>query len=209
MKGSAGECSWRPLVQPQRRDAAEAAAEKPTTTADTEVVPPPPLAAFTKEDCMKRGFCIAFQTGACKKGKECPYLHQKGKSTDRSKSPPRGARERGRSPKRASSPERSDVSKVPCKFYAEGKCTRDKCPFLHAPKPGGGAAVATEAPSRPSGGMAARSGSSSLSRSASTAAVLAGLLTCIVPADTFLVPPSLPVIPRSLGVLPSSFLPPV
>ena len=48
-----------------------------------------------------------------------------------------------------------------------------------------------------------------VTRSASTAAILAGLLTCVVPADTLVVPPSLPVLARYFGVLPPSFLPPV
>ena len=156
---------------------------------------------------------MAFQTGECKKGKDCKYLHQKGKSRDRSPSPARSERGRDRSPKniRASSQTRSDVCKVPCKFFADGKCTRgDKCPFLHAPKPSGGGAVAADASGQQAaGGMAARGGSSLLSRSASAATLLAGLLTCVVPAETFSVTPSLPAAPRYIGVLPSSFVPPL
>ena len=46
---------------------------------------------------------------------------------------------------RSPSATRSDTSKIPCKFFAEGRCTKgDKCPFLHAPKEGGGGVAALD-----------------------------------------------------------------
>ena len=55
-------------VAKAKAKAAEAAARAAQATSSTAEVPPPPLSAFTKADCIKRGFCIAFQTGKCKLG---------------------------------------------------------------------------------------------------------------------------------------------
>ena len=59
--------------------AAEAAAKAARAQAAAKVEPPP-MSAFTKADCIKRGFCIAFQTGQCKLGDRSKSKHDKGKS---------------------------------------------------------------------------------------------------------------------------------
>ena len=115
--------------------AAEAAAKAAQALAAAKVEPPP-LSAFTKADCIKRGFCSAFQTGQCKLGDKCKYKHDKGKSRERGRSQSPGNRRGSRGDRRtrsASPANDRDVSKVPCRFFARGKCTRDNCPFLHAP----------------------------------------------------------------------------
>ena len=108
----------------------------------------------------------------------------------------------------ASPARKGDVSNIPCKFFKENKCTRDNCPYLHdasaialearetSQEVGPTVAVAT--PPRHSVALAVR-----VSHSMVAAAVLVGMLTCVVPAGTTtLLPPSVAMLVTALAGFP-------
>ena len=133
------------------------------------------LSSLTADDCKARDLCFAFQKGKCTKGKACPWKHIMAKTRERSPSPERGrTNKRGsksRSRSRSGSREQRDTSEVPCKFFAEGKCTRgDQCFYKHGDKPG-------RKPAPKEARAFVRATPASLA-----AVAVAGLITCALPA---------------------------
>ena len=99
--------------------------------------------------------CKFFLQGNCTKGKDCKFSHPANSgapATGKGKGKDRRPRSKSRDKGKGKGKDRSktlpkDKKKIPCKFFSQGKCTANPCPYSHAkgagkdkerkPSPGG------------------------------------------------------------------------